>query len=183
MTAAITYRDAAIKLWGDAGQHAHDTYQRLRPLYPGLPDELPIVIGLTAYGACRAITRCAWEFGPRITLHSGVHGYGTGRRLVEDTIAHEMLHAWLFLTGKQTGHDSDDWYDGINRLSPAILGRDLGAKRGADKKSVRVTIDGKSTVRKVKVDGAITHAQVSVWPHPFRPDGYDLGKPIPVPTY
>ncbi len=180
---AITYRDAAIKLWGPAGQHAHDTYQRLLPLYPGLPGELPIVIGITAYGNCKAITRCGWEFGPRITLHSGVHGYGTGRRMVEDTIAHEMLHAWLFVTGKDVGHNSDDWYDAVNQLSPAVLGHDLGAKRGADKKSVRVTIDGKSTVRKVKVDDAIAHADVAGWPWTFRPAGYDAGKPIPVPTY
>jgi hypothetical protein len=178
---AITYRDAAIKLWGDAGRHAHDTYQHLLPLYPGLPDELPIVIGITAYGHCKAITRCGWDFGPRITLHSGVYGYAAGRRLVEDTIAHEMLHAWLFLTGKEVGHNTNDWYDGVNRLSPAILGHDLGAKRGADKKSVR--LEGLKTPRKVKVEDAIQHADVARWPHPFRPAGYDVGLPIPVPSY
>ena len=179
----ITYRDAAIKLWGPAGQHAHDTYQRLLPLYPGLPDELPIVIGITAYGHCMGLTRSTWEHGPRISLHSGKWGYRRGAGWVEDVIAHEMIHAWLYVTGKDSDHDSDDWYDAINYLSPTILGQDLDAKRGADRKSVRVTIDGKSTVRKVKVEGAIQHGDAARWPHVFRPEGFDYGRPIPVPTY
>lgn len=179
----ISYRDAAVKLWGPAGAHAHDTYQRFLPLYPGLPDELPIVVGLTAYGHCKAITRCGWEFGPRITLHSGVWGYGKGHRMVEDTIVHEMLHAWLFLTGKDPAHNSDDWYDAVNALSPTILGHPLDAVRGADKKSVRVVIDGKKTVRKQPIEGTIQHSDVARWPFAFRPADYDIGQPIPVPTY
>ena len=179
----VSYRDAAIKLWGDAGAHAHDTYQRLLPLYPGLPDELPIVIGITAYGHCKAVTRIGWEHGPRITLHSGVYGYGAGRLMVEDTIAHEMLHAWLFLTGKDFQHNSDDWYNAVNDLSPKVLGHALDAKRGVDKKSKRVVINGKKTVRKVPVEGMIQHADVARWPYAFRPAGYEIGLPIPVPTY
>ena len=180
---AITYRDAAIKLWGPAGQHAHDTYQRLLPLYPGLPDELPIVIGITAYGHCMGLTRCDWGHGPRISLHSGTFGYGRGAGWVEDVIIHEMLHAWLHVTGRKVSHNTDDWYDAINQLSPTILGHALDAKRGADEKSKRVVIDGKNTVRKVKVPDAIQHKTVTCWPYSFRPKGFDFGKPIPVPSY
>ena len=179
----ISYRDAAIKLWGDAGQHAHDTYQRLLPLYPGLPDELPIVIGITAYGHCMGLTRCDWGHGPRISLHSGTYGYSRGAGWVEDVIVHEMLHAWLYVTGRKVSHNTDDWYDAINQLSPAILGHALDAKRGADKKSKRVVIDGKNTVRKVKVEDAIQHQTVACWPYLFRPKGFDFGQPIPVPSY
>jgi hypothetical protein len=46
------YRGAAQVLWGEAGTYCHDSYQRQRHLFPELPDELPIVIGITAYGKC-----------------------------------------------------------------------------------------------------------------------------------
>jgi hypothetical protein len=194
-TMATSYRDAAITLWGEAGAYAHDAYQRLQPLFPGLPDELPIVIGLTAYGHCVGLTRADWEHGPRITIASGefkptwnatwqVWRPG-GTRLVDDTMVHEMTHAWLHLTGQKVKHDSEAWYAAIRRLSPAVLGHEIDVHRGADRRSVRVKLaDGTSVVRKERVPGFEgLKAKVAGWPGTFRPADYDVGDPIDCPTY
>jgi hypothetical protein len=108
--------------------------------------------------------------------------------VVEDTVIHEMGHAWLYLTGQETAHDSDAWYAMVRRLSPAVLGHELDARRGAARKSVRVPNprfgeDGqpKTVVRKVPVNDAIAHADVARWP--VRPEAFDPGQPIDCPTY
>ena len=87
-----TYRQAAITLWGEAGAHMHDCYDRWHHLYPELPDTVPIVAGITAYGHCIGATQCTWEHGPRITIHS--NQFGRGKNVVADIMVHEMLHAW-----------------------------------------------------------------------------------------
>lgn len=179
------YRDAAVALWGEAGAYTHDAYRRWLQLYPGLPEHLPITIGLVAYGACMGATRTGWEYGPRITIFSPM--FAKGRRWVEDIVVHEMAHAWLKLTDQDVEHESEAWYATVRRLSPAVLGHELGVRRGADRRSVRVPNpdpDGPRTVvRKVRVDTAIQHGDVATWPHAFRPAGYDWGEPIPCPTY
>lgn len=187
----VSYRDAAESLWGEAGTYAHETYVRLRrELFPELPRQLPIVIGLTAYGVCVGLTRPEWEHGgPRITIFSPA--FGDGRAYVDDILVHEMLHCWLYLTGRPTIHDSDDWYEAVRRLSPRVLGRDLDVHRGPRRRSVRLPNPDwypgsdlpKSIVRKRRIDAEVTHAEVARWPHPFRPEGYDLGEPIYCPTY
>jgi hypothetical protein len=198
----VPYRDAATALWGAAGAYAYDAYDRIRAsLYPELPARLPIVIGLTAYGACLGLTRGRWEHGPRITLPPEVFQGTTaetarrhvpgGTRQVDDTLTHEMLHAWLVVTGRDTQHDSADWYEAVRRLSPAVLGRELDARRGAGRKSVRVPnpayVAGngqpKSIVRKRDTGHAIAHGDVARWPQAFRPDDHDWGTAIPCPTY
>jgi hypothetical protein len=187
MTAS--YRDAAIALWGDAGAYAHDAYIRWHPLYPELPEQLPITIGITAYGACLGLTRTRWEYGPRITVFSAL--FSKGRRQVEDTIIHEMLHAWLATAGRDVNHDSEAWYAAVRRLSPTVLGRELDVRRGADRKSVRVpnprhkpgNDEPKTLVRKIRVDDAIAHGDTVRWPQAFRPADYDWGEPMRCPTY
>lgn len=186
-----TYRDAATILWGDAGAYAHDAYARLRgELYPGLPESLPIVIGITAYGHCIGLTRSDWTSGPRITLFSSA--FARGRRYVDDILIHEMLHVQLALDGHRTKHDGDDWYASLRRLSPAVLGRALNVRRGAGRRSVRVpnpawTPGGgvpKTLVRKEQVKGSVPHGDVARWPHAFRPRGYGAGdSPIECPSY
>jgi hypothetical protein len=177
------HRDAAITLWGDAGAYAHDAYQSWLPLFPELPDALPIVIGITAYGHCVGLTRSTWEHGPRITLAS--NHFKRGRRAVDDTMVHEMAHAWLYLTGQEVKHDSGAWYAAIRRLSPIVLGHEIDVRRGADRRSVRVKLaDGRSVVRKEKVpefDGL--QAKVAGWPDTFRPIDYDYGDPMRCPSY
>lgn len=179
------YREAAVTLWGEAGAYVHDAYSRWRAHYPGLPEQLPITIGLVAYGHCQGATRTDWEHGPRITIFSPM--FGKGRRQVEDVVIHEMVHAWLKLTGQATKHEGEAWYSAVRRLSPAVLGHELEVRRGADRISVRVPNadpDGPRTVvRKKRVDGVIPHGDVARWPTPFRPPGYDWGEPIPCPTY
>ena len=65
-------------------------------------------------------------------------------------MVHEMLHAWLHITGRETKHDSEAWYAAIRRLSPEVLGHPLEVGRGADRKSVRIRLDDRTTVvRKV----------------------------------
>jgi len=161
----------------------HDAYQRHLHLFPKLPDTLPIVIGITAYGRCIGLTRPHWEQGPRITIASNMFAKGTGA--VDDIMVHEMLHAWLSVTGRDVAHDSEAWYAAIRRLSPKVLGHKLDVRRGAERKSVRIKLDdGTSVVRKVAVpELAGQHAQVAGWPYLFRPADYVVGAPIACPSY
>ncbi len=54
---SMPYREAAVVLWGEAGGYVRDYYARIRAvLHPELPPQLPIVIGLTPYGACEGMT-------------------------------------------------------------------------------------------------------------------------------
>jgi hypothetical protein len=183
------YREAAVTLWGAAGACAHDAYARWLHLYPELPEQVPIVIGITGYSACAGFTRPTWGHGPRITMSSLLFEAGAGH--VEDTMVHEMLHVWLHLTDQDTDHDSRAWYAALRRLSPAVLGRELDVRRGADRRSVRVPNpayapgngEPKTLVRKIRVQSAVPHGRVAAWPSPFRPAGYDWGAPIPCPIY
>ena len=184
-----SYRDAAAKLWGEAGAYAYDAYSRLRSEFlPDLPAELPIVIGLTAYGHCIGLTRFAAE--PRISLFSPL--FGKGLRQVDDVLVHEMLHASLMLDGVNPAHEGQQWHDAINRLSPAVLGHEINVKRGAARKSVRIPnpdwapggSEPKTIVRKTAVEDAITLTQVARWPGAFRPKDYYAGdQSLPCPTY
>jgi hypothetical protein len=203
VTTTVSYRDAAIALWGPGGAYAHDAYAQFQEtLFPDLPEQLPIVIGLTAYGHCMGLTAGRWEHGPRINLASElfngsndradgkpgrIHG-GTG--WIDDTLVHEMIHAHLILEGLDWEHDSESWYDAVRRLSPAVLGHELDIRRGADRKSVRVpnplyrpgNDHPKTLVRKVKGDG-VPHKKVAMWPQAFRAEDHDWGPRIPVPAY
>jgi hypothetical protein len=187
----VSYRAAAEALWGEAGAYAHDAYDRIRPeLYPELPGQLPIVIGITAYGHCDGLTRSGWRHGPRISLASAAFGRGAG--WVDDILTHEMLHVWLALAGLESGHGGAGWYEHVRRLSPAVLGHKVDARRGADRKSVRVRNPSwepgsdvrKTVVRKQPVASAVQHADVARWPCAFRPDGYyQQDAPIDCPSY
>ena len=186
----VSYRDAAAALWGEAGAYAHDAYARLRnEHYPELPAQLPIVIGITAYSHVAGLCGGTWEHGPRITLES--RRFAQGRRWVDDLLTHEMLHAWLHVTGQETGHKGEPWYEAVRRLSPAALGRPIDVRRGADRKSVRVANpqwqegngEPRSVVRKVTVPDAVPHGDVARWPQSFRPVAYDWGAPIDCPSY
>lgn len=186
----VSYRDAAEALWGQAGAYAHDAYARLRAgLYPELPIQVPIVIGITAYGHCDGLTRTSWQHGPRISLFSSA--FGRGHRYLDDLLTHEMLHAWLAVTLRAVRHDSADWYVAVRRLSPAVLGRAIDARRGAARRSVRIpnpdwrpgSAAPRTLVRKQAVPGAVPHADVATWPQSFRPDGYEWGTPIDCPPY
>lgn len=197
-----TYREAAAVFWGQAGVYAYDAYDRVRArLYPELPAQLPIVIGLTAYGHCLGLTRGCWEHGPRVTLppeifrgttaDGAVRDVPGGARQVDDTLVHELLHVSLVLAGRQQQHDTEDWYRAVRRLSPAVLGRELEVRRGAGRRSVRVPNPKwepgagvpKTVVRKRAVEGAVQHADVARWPQAFRPEDYDWGEKIPCPSY
>jgi hypothetical protein len=197
-----SYRAAAVRFWGEAGAYAYDAYARLRAeLYADLPEHLPIVIGITAYGRCLGLTRGAWEHGPRITLPPEVFRGTTaanarrctrgGTRRVDDALTHEMLHVWLIITGRKANHDSADWYEAVRRLSPAVLGHELAARRDPGRKSVRIPNPAyrpgagipKTLVRKQRVTAAVTHADVATWPQSFRPATYDWGQPIDCPSY
>jgi hypothetical protein len=187
----VSYRAAAEALWGEAGAYAHDAYDRIRPvLYPDLPGQVPIVIGITAYGHCDGLTRGGWSHGPRISLASS--GFGRGASWIDDVLTHEMLHVLLVLAGLQPGHGTDGWYEHVRRLSPAALGREVDARRGAARRSVRVPNPGwapgsglpKTVVRKQRVGAAVQHTDVARWPHAFRPDGYyRQDAPIDCPSY
>ena len=187
---SVSYRAAAAALWGDAGIYAHEAYADFRSrLYRQLPRQVPIVIGITAYGHCDGLTRSCWQHGPRISLFSSAFARGDG--YVDDLLVHEMLHAWLFVTGREVHHDGADWYEAVRRLSPAVLGREVDARRGAARRSVRVPnpayVPGgdspKTVVRKERVMDAVQHADVAGWPFPFRSADYDWGNPIECPSY
>lgn len=188
MTTPFPYRrEAAIDLWGDAGDYVHAAYTRLRGLYfPTLPESMPIVIGLTAFGRCIGMTRHKWTSATaRISIAPGI--FAKGERAVDDLLVHEMAHVRIGRSSNpRSSHHTDEWYAIVNELSPAVLGYDVQVSRGADRKSVRVPDPSgrhKTTVRKVRVHEETQHRDVAGWPQSFRPDGYDFGAPISLPTY
>lgn len=184
----MTLAAAGEALWGEGGRYAYASYRRLRDLhFPALPDELPIVIGLTAYGHCLGVTRSPWTNGARITLAPLV--FRQGWRIVDDVLVHEMLHASLVAEGRDPKHAGADWYAEVARLSPAVLGHALGVQR-PQRRSVRIPDPAygpddrrKTVVRKVSDDDERIHAAIARWPVPFRPADYDFGEPIKLPTY
>ncbi|WP_261624353.1 SprT-like domain-containing protein [Nesterenkonia marinintestina] len=186
-----TYREAAALLWGEAGDYVHDAYQRHRHLFPGIPESVPMVIGLTAYGRCIGLTRLDAELlrTPRISIASTL--FERGRRAVDDVVVHEMMHLHLAHTGKRTDHRSADWYAEVRRLAPEVLGRELDVRHGGDRRSVRVPNpayepgngEPKTLVRKERVEAAVQHGDVAHFPQAFRPEGHDQGAPIEVYTY
>jgi hypothetical protein len=184
----VTLAAAGEALWGEAGAYGYATYRRLRLAhFPALPDELPIVIGLTAYGHCLGLTRAPWEHGARITLAPLI--FRQGRRMVDDVLVHEMLHASLGVEGRDPKHEGADWYAEVRRLSPAVLGHALEGEPDV-RKSVRIPNPNygpedrrRTLVRKIVVPGAFSHADIARWPVPFRPAGHNFGTPIAVATY
>jgi len=206
-----SYRSAAVTLWGPAGAAVHDSYSHWRTtLFPELPEQMPIVIGITAYGSCvgltryRASTRLPIVIGitagadgaeptyfrrdgtARISIASNVFAHGRGA--VSDVMVHEMLHIHLLQRGEDPAHDAEPWYAAVRQLSPAVLGRELDVRRGGARRSVRVANpraaeDGQpaTLVRKVAATSAVPHAQVARWPTPFRVRSRG-GKPVtPIP--
>ena len=185
-----TYRDAAVTYWGEAGAYAHDRYTEIRKAwFPILPEQLPIVIGIPAYGHCLGLTRTDWSIGPRITLGSNL--FAKGHRWVDDTLIGEVQRGVQHLVDERVGHRSEAWYESVRRLSPSVLGHPLNVIRGADRRSVRVPNpvyepgngQPKTLARKERVPDAIPHSHVARWPRAFRPDDYDWGHPIPCPSY
>lgn len=211
-----SYREAAVTLWGPAGAAVHDSYAHWRgEVFPELPEQLPIVIGITAYGACVGLTRyradsrlpivigiTAGADGAeptyfrrdsapaRISIASNVFAHGRGA--VSDVMVHEMLHIHLLQRGEDPAHDGEPWYAAVRRLSPAVLGRELDARRGGARRSVRIVNpragepgQPRTLVRKVAVAEAVPHATVARWPDAFRvrSRGGRPVVPIPCPAY
>ncbi|MDQ6796480.1 MAG: hypothetical protein M3011_00405 [Actinomycetota bacterium] len=179
--------EAATRLWGPAGGYLYAAYDRLREqVFPDLPAELPMVIGLTAYGHCIGLTR-SWPSGARISVAPKV--FAEGERMVDDVLVHEMLHVSLIGAGKDPKHAGDSWYAEIRRLSPAVLGRELDVDR-PKRRSVRIPNPSygpddrrRTLVRKVSQGSEGVHAAMARWPTPFRPAGYDFGPPIATASY
>jgi len=168
---------------------------------------LPIVIGITAYGACAGLMRYRADSSPlpivlgitagaggaeptcfrrdstaRISIASNVFAHG--RRAVDDVMVHEMLHVHLLQRGEDPAHDGAPWYAAVRRLSPAVLGHELDVRRGGARRSVRVVNprageDGQpaTLVRKRPVADAVPHVQVTRWPDAFRTRSRG-GKPV-----
>lgn len=191
MPTTYDYQTAAHALWGEAGDFIHECYKKHLPLFPGLPEQLPMVIGLSAYGRCLGLTR---DNDPalevmRISIASNSFKHGTAA--VSDTVLHEMLHCWLIATGQQCDHDTDDWYTACMALAPKVLGHEINLTRKRRKSVRKPNPDWypdsglpKTIVRKVPVEGLEwTHRQVATFPHAFRPDDYPAGRVIDVPTY
>jgi hypothetical protein len=190
-----TYRDAALALWGEAGGFVHDEYADYRDRYftGRVPEQVPIVIGITAYGHCGGLTRGTWDYGPRITIES--RQFSRGATWVSHIILHEMVHVALRFAGLDPDHKGEPWYSEVRQLSLALFKTDLSQVivRGADRKSVRVpnpdwTGPGcgvpRTVVRKQRVADSFTHGDIARWPHSFaEPSVYEGEPPIPCPSY
>jgi hypothetical protein len=162
------YRLAAEILWGKAGAWAVDEYGRLNDRYFGgaLPS-VPIVIGLTAYGACLGLTRGRGQWAgqvPRITIHSGHFARGTGA--VSDTILHEMVHVRLMLAGLDPQHNGRPWCAEVERLSPQVLGLQVKAKPVHPRRVGGVN-------RRLALEGHLARKELAGWPRSLRPRGSD----------
>lgn len=188
------YRQAAVLLWGGAGELAAAEFERAnRELFAGSVPPLPIVIGLTAFGHCLGLTRLNWADGPRVSLapevFTGNDRTPGGTLYVADVVAHEMLHADLFLRGEDHRHNAEPWCRMITSLSPAVLGREITAvpvrpRRVPNPARATDPTAPKTVVVRKAFDGAMTQAQIATWPHSGRPAGYyAAGERVAVPTY
>lgn len=133
MTTHEDYRAAAALLWGAAGALAADEFARInRDLFGGSIPPMPVIIGLTAFGRCIGLTGGGWLDGPRITLapelFNGNHRTPGGRKMVADTLVHEMIHAALMFRGEDPSHNSAPWCRFITDLSPDVLGHEITAR-------------------------------------------------------
>ena len=192
MTTYAEYRQAAVWLWGQAGEFAAGEFAALnREHFAGSVPPLPIVIGITAYGHCIALTR--GHSTPRISLASELFN-GSGRLrggplMVSDTLIHEMLHAFLMLRGENPAHNAAPWCRMITDLTPGLAGREVQAERVGTMRVPNPDREIDPAAPKTKVvrrarPGYLTQDQLARWPHSVRPEDYYLTqKPIPVDTY
>jgi len=130
-----------------------------------------MVIGITAYGHCIALTRGYDR--PRISIASTLFRDGTVA--VSATILHEMIHAKLVLEGKDSAHNGQPWCDEITRLSPSVLGRAIHAKPVRPRR-----VDGKP--KRVVEPGHLSRKELARWPHHAH-ENLTGGAVIPVDTY
>lgn len=190
VTTRAEYRQAAIWLWGAAGEYAADESARVnREYFAGSVPPLPVVIGITAYGHCLGLTRGRRRAIPRISLASRAFNHG-GPRTVFDLILHEVLHAFLMLRGEDPAHNAAPWCAMITELTPAvitgaeILAAPVGTTRVPNPARERDPQAPKTRVVRRARDGHLTQDQLARWPHSVRPEGYyDGQQPIPVDTY
>jgi hypothetical protein len=192
VTTYSEYRQAAVWLWGPAGEFAADEFGRLnREHFAGSITPLPIVIGITAYGACIALTR--GHATPRISLASETFN-GSGRLrggplTVSDALIHEMLHAFLMLRGENPQHNFPPWCRMITELTPGLAGIEVLAEPVGTMRVPNPDRDTDPAAPKTKVvrrpkPGYLTQMGLGRWPHSVRPEGYYKDqRPIPVDTY
>jgi hypothetical protein len=204
MTTYAEYRQAAIWLWGPGGEFAADEFMRLnREHFAGSVPPLPIVIGITAYGHCLALTR--GYSTPRISLGSELFN-GSRARLdpngrpvrgriqggpltVSDTLIHETLHAFLMLRGEEPAHNAEPWCRMITELSQDLGVQEIKAQPVGTKRIPNPARDTDPKAPKTKVvrrpePGYLTQDQLASWPDSIRPAGYyDSQERIPVDTY
>lgn len=180
--------------WGRAGEFAATEFRRLsRELFAGSIPPMPVIIGLTAYGACLGFTRPAgWLAFPRITLapevFSGNHRTRGGPLTVSDTIVHEMVHAALILRGEDPRHNEAPWCKLITELSPEVLSAEITARPVRARRIPNPDRETDPSAPKTKVarvpdDGCLTRTGLAGWPLSLRPPGYYSHQdPIPVPS-
>jgi hypothetical protein len=190
------YAHATTLLWGPAGEYAATEFTRLnREHFAGAIPPKPIIIGLTAYGACIGSTlrEVSWLESPRITLapeiFTGNHRTPGGPRMVSDVLLHEMVHAALILRGLSPKHNDAPWCRLITELSPGVLGAKLMARpvrtrrvpnpaRAADPSAP------KTVVARLPEPGCLPQRSLARWPQSLRSaTWYDSDRPIHVPTY
>jgi len=154
---------------------------------------MPVIIGLTAFGRCIGLTRGGWLEAPRITLapelFNGNHRTPGGRRMVADTLVHEMVHAALMFRGEDPSHNAAPWCRMITELSHDVLGREVIAapvlpRRVPNPARETDLAAPKTIVVRQAEPGALTQAGLATWPQSQRSRDYYTGDaPIPVPTY
>ena len=192
MTTYTEYRQAAVWIWGPAGEFAADEFRRInREHFAGSIPPLPIAIGLTAYGHCIGLTR--EHSTPRISLASEIFNGSSRQRggplSVSDTLIHEMLHAFLMLRGESPGHNAAPWCRMITELTPALAAREIMAEPVGTMRVPNPDRDTDPEAPKTRVvrrpkPGCLGQDQLASWPRSIRPQGYyDAQQPIPVDTY
>lgn len=190
MSLQTSYRDAAVKLWGDGGAYVHDFYDEHLHLFPELPASMPIVIGITAYGKCVGLSRLHSSTLERQRITIASRAFKRGLGYVSDIMLHEMMHCALELRGLNTDHATQDWYDECERLAPYALGREVSLTR-KQRKSIRVPNPKwkpgadvpKTLVKKKTLDVEFLHADIARFPQGIRPSGHDFGEVIHVDSY
>lgn len=189
-------RSFGVYCWGERGGWIYDEYDRNnRTYFSGRLEPCGIIWGLTTAHAhslgnyqpeYRVITLHESILEPKDPEESGrrdperlwnVSIEQFGEAYTSDVLLHEMIHHAVYTLypeserqGK-TAHNNPAWVTEVNRIS-GIMGYHVTASLIAQRR-IREREKGPGRVKWVpEIDGALSQAELSTFPHSVRPAGY-----------
>jgi len=150
--------------WGDFGKSVAKSWRSInRNFFKGKLEPCPIVITPTSpYG--HWIGLCCGDTQNRRAnlIYLTIPNQSNQLLADNDTLLHEMLHAYLYQVGEPAAHEDLPWMREITRIS-AMRGVMIKAQRD---KIIKVRQpDGSRKSKRVKPEGSLSQADIARWPH------------------